>query len=213
MGSRPLARGEPQARGRASSPGAVPFPRALCAVLPLRQRTVHAPLPLLPGSARPEASTRTLTLWSLEQVAIRRPWKSKETSWIRSLWSAAMLRATNMASAGRASSVGPSCLREGRPQRRADRRPPGRGRRGARSACCSRFAPPRTPARHAPRGGAYASSRSPAMCPRLGSSLLSSESEHLLVRGRKIEKAENPSYSYRPCVSLGRCLRDTGRAL
>lgn len=43
---------------------------------------------------------RTLTLWSLEQVAMRRPWKSKETSWMRSLWSAAMLRATNMASAG-----------------------------------------------------------------------------------------------------------------
>lgn len=43
---------------------------------------------------------RTLTLWSLEQVAIRRPWKSKDTSWMRSLWSAAMLRATNMAPAG-----------------------------------------------------------------------------------------------------------------
>lgn len=38
----------------------------------------------------------TLTLWSLEQVAILRPWKSYETSWIRSLWSAAILRATNM---------------------------------------------------------------------------------------------------------------------
>lgn len=44
--------------------------------------------------------SQTLTLWSLEQVAIRRPWKSKDTSWMRSLWSAAMLRATNMAAAG-----------------------------------------------------------------------------------------------------------------
>lgn len=59
-----------------------------------------SPLPLLLSSAPPKSSARTLTLWSLEQVAIRRPWKSKETSWMRSLWSAAILRATNMASAG-----------------------------------------------------------------------------------------------------------------
>lgn len=74
--------------------GKVPFP---CA-----GPSAHAPNPLLPGSASPQGSARTLTLWSLEQVAIRRPWKSKETSWMRSLWSAAMLRATNMASAGHA---------------------------------------------------------------------------------------------------------------
>lgn len=55
-------------------------------------------LPPFLGPVPPQGSAHTLTLWSLEQVAIRRPWKSKETSWMRSLWSAGMWRATNMAS-------------------------------------------------------------------------------------------------------------------
>lgn len=36
----------------------------------------------------------TLTLWSLEHVAMRFPWKSNETSWIMSLCSACSVRET-----------------------------------------------------------------------------------------------------------------------
>lgn len=98
---------------------------------------------------------RTLTLWSLEQVAIRRPWKSKDTSWMRSLWSAAMLRATNMAAAGS------SRLREGGAAARGPQ-PTGTRGQGARSGASRvllarpglRGAPP--PARHSLRGPAPA---------------------------------------------------------
>ena len=95
------------------------------------ESTLHAPLhsdsgprTLPPPSGLGPA--RTLTLWSLEQVAIRRPWKSKDTSWMRSLWSAAMLRATNMAAP-----APPSSNRTAR--RRTDRSPPRPGS-GARTA-------------------------------------------------------------------------------
>lgn len=83
---------------------------------------------------------RTLTLWSLEQVAIRRPWKSKDTSWMRSLWSAAMLRATNMAAA-----VCAARLREGGGAARSPRT-------AAEARTARRPSPARVaPARHAPR--------------------------------------------------------------
>lgn len=97
----------------------------------------HArPTLLLPGSAAPEGSARTLTLWSLEQVAIRRPWKSKDTSWMRSLWSAAMLRATNMAPAGpEPFSARPSRVGGGQPRPRADHGPPGPRGPDVRGAC------------------------------------------------------------------------------
>lgn len=133
------------------------------------ESTLHAPLrsdsgprTLPPPSGLGPA--RTLTLWSLEQVAIRRPWKSKDTSWMRSLWSAAMLRATNMAAP-----APPSSNRTAR--RRADHSPPGPGS-GARTAVLpagrSRApAAPRPaprpiipcgtppPPRHTPRGRGY----------------------------------------------------------
>lgn len=66
-----------QGARRANAGGRRPPPRP-----PGRPR--HRPPAPSPPQHKARRLPLTLTLWSLEQVAIRRPWKSKETSWMRS---------------------------------------------------------------------------------------------------------------------------------